>query len=107
MKIISEIIGFFLDVGIKSIYVDLDEKTVKNTTIIQISGIVKHNIEEEIKELKKALASPREESTEEYFWELVGGESHPEELVLVGMMIDKSEVVCENERLSVKLYRAS
>ena len=103
IKIISELIGFCYDSGIKDINVDI--KREKKEVTITIIGKTKKDIGEKVDGLRRMLNTPLEPQMEEYYFELVGETGHAEELSLVGMIIDKAEVYYTKDRLEIRVYK--
>ena len=104
-KIIEELTLFFFSVGADRIRsgINKDGNEIKITMQAKYDSEYKGNLHS----LEEYLNEPKNEAMEDYYWELAGsgdpGESN--QLLLVGMMIDKAEVTIENNQVSLVLYK--
>lgn len=102
-KIVNELTNFCIRIGAKHMQIDLKDTDGKTELVVQCD--TKGRVEEFIEDLKASLASPRQEQVEEYLWEMVGESESYDELNLVGMMLDYSEVSYEGNKLIIRAYR--
>ncbi len=61
--------------------------------------------EQEIKELRDKLSAERNPELEDYYWQLAGEVENSNELYLVALMSDLSEVCYDEQVLSIHLSR--
>jgi len=101
MKLTSELIGYCYDIGMKDINVNIKQENDKD--IITIQGEVLNLSDNQVKNIRRLLNTPREGFVEEYYWELIGESGG--ELSLAGMLIDEAMVSYENNYLQIILYR--
>ncbi|PAB57052.1 hypothetical protein [Anaeromicrobium sediminis] len=103
--IINEIINFLLEHNATEIRIELSE--TGNYINIQIDSNLFIKDEKIIKDLKNKLNVDRLQEIEEYYWELIGYKHNPNNLYLVGMMIDKFHIDYKPFiGLKIILYRA-
>lgn len=103
-KMVGELMNYLFYMGATDINIDFKE------TNTRFEIICKSNFEEEdapkkIEKLTKLLKSNKREEMEEYYWALVGDCDVANELSLVGMMVDESEIQYENKDIKITLYR--
>lgn len=63
--------------------------------------------DKEIASLNDVLNIQRQCEIEEFYWELMGDDSHEDELFLVGSMVDKATVNKIDNDLHIVMYRCS
>lgn len=104
-KIIEELTMFFFSVGAEHIQTGIDR--TGNQVIITMESDYAPDREYGLLHLKEYLNEPKNDSVEDIYWELAGsgdpGESN--QLLLLGMMLDKAEVDISPERVKLKLYK--
>lgn len=61
--------------------------------------------DDEISSLNDVLNIQRQCEVEEFYWELMGDDSHEDELFLVGSMVDKATVNKIDKDLHIVMYR--
>ncbi len=103
LKIVNELTNFSYKLGASQLQIDLKEIEDRLEIIFQCN--TKENVDELIVDLKSSLDMPRQEQVEEYLWEMVGEGEGYDELNLVGMMIDKNEVVYTDNKLMIRVER--
>lgn len=103
LKIISEMILYFKNLGNKNVHLDFAYDETKSS--FSISGDVSNISTEKLNELNNILNSPRQKEVEECYWQL-GGESELNcELSLIGAMIDSAQIEYKDGILKVKMLR--
>ena len=106
-KIVEELTMYFFSVGADKIESCLEKE--KDQYIIRFNSTYDPEYRNNLDSLIKYLNKPRNEAMEDIYWELAGsgdpGESS--QLLLVGMMTDRAEVVIheEEKRIEIALYR--
>ena len=104
-KIVEELTMYFFTMGGNSIHsgIERDGKHVKITFEANYDPVN----QERVHAIEKYLNEPKNEGMEDFYWELAGsgdpGESS--QLLLVGMMIDKAEIVIGESEASLVLYK--
>ncbi|MFV0440664.1 MAG: hypothetical protein ACK5LV_05165 [Lachnospirales bacterium] len=104
MRIIDELVGFCCKRGANDVDIHYNT-TNKVQTVITIVARNINVTDEDIQILTTALNQNRQREVEECFWLISGDDSFGDELPLVGIMLDKSEVVYENGTLTITSYR--
>jgi hypothetical protein len=102
-KMVGELMNYLFYMGATNINIDFKE-TESCFEIICRSNF-QGDASKKIEKLTKLLKSNKREEMEEYYWALVGDCDVANELSLVGMMVDESEVQCEGEDIKITLYR--
>ena len=106
-KIVEELTMFFFSVGADKIESCLEKE--KFQYIIRFKANYDPEYRNNLESLDKYLNKPKNEAMEDIYWELEGsgdpGESS--QLLLIGMMIDRAEIVIneDEKRVEVVLYR--
>ena len=103
LKIINELMTFLHKLGSNNINVTIC--TEEESTNILLSGEVPNLNKEKLETLVNALNTQRQHEIEEYYWNTLGDYETDNQLSIIGMMIDKSEVTFNNNILTIKLYR--
>lgn len=99
-KIISSLIHYFLDLGYKDISFDISYNSCSEI-LLRID-----KLDDNIKNtLLNEIGKEREMQEEEYAWELLGEDNSDSELEILGVLIDKIEIVDEKEKTLIKLSR--
>ncbi|MCK8817221.1 universal stress protein, partial [Natroniella sulfidigena] len=101
-KLVSELMSFYFELGIKEVQVDVEHKPDEVITCIQ--GQKEDLSSDKVDELDDFLNTARVTQVEEYYWELVGESNRSTELSLIGMITDKAEIEYEDDILKVKIY---
>lgn len=103
-RISEELLNYLLLHGSDDISINVKQESEFNKI-----KVVSRNInitKEELERIKKKLTIEKHEEIEEYYWCLAGESDVDTELSLVGMMVDKAEVIYdENGTLEIVLYR--
>lgn len=103
LRILNEVITYFHKLGSTDLYIDMGSKD--NSSYFFVSGEVRSIDDSELENLTKILNTKRQHEVEYYYWNL-GGESELDcELTLLGMMIDKVDIIYENNILTLKIFR--
>ena len=76
-----------------------------NVRIKRDSELSTITIIDEISSLNDVLNIQRQCEVEEFYWELMGDDSHEDELFLVGSMVDKATVNKIDKDLHIVMYR--
>ena len=105
-KIIEELTIYFFSVGATDIKtgIHLSEEWVT----IDFSANFLTEYKAKIEKLERYLNEPKNEGLEDFYWELAGSGDPGEtsQLLLVGMMVDKAELVSIGEReVSLRLLK--
>lgn len=103
IKIISELLAFYMHRGAKDVDMNLKEEKDKST--IYISSLMPPMKQEELDIILEHLNKPRQHELESYYWQL-SGEDEDNDLSLVGVMIDTAEYKYEKDRLTLVITRS-
>lgn len=103
LKIINELMTYLHKLGCNDIHVNMCTK--ENSTIFLLWGETPNFSEENLNILVNALNIQRQHEIEEYYWNLLGEYETDNQLSIIGMMVDKSEVTLNNNILNIKLIR--
>ena len=104
-KIVEELTMYFFSVGAD----DIDSRIERHGQQVVISFESNYNPEykEDLQSLPEYLNEPKNEGLEDIYWELAGsgepGESN--QLLLIGIMVDKADVCIEEDKVRLKLYK--
>lgn len=104
-KLVDEVTSLLMRSGSS----DIDIKIKRDGSLSTIT-IVDHNSSypnEEIASLNDVLNIQRQCEVEEFYWELMGDDSHEDELFLVGSMVDKATVNKIDNDLHIVMHRCS
>ena len=104
-KLVDEVTSLLMKSGSNDINVHI-KRDVDLTTIT----IIDHNTsypDDEIASLDDVLNIQRQSEVEEFYWELMGDDSHEDELFLVGSMVDNATVNKIGNDLHIVMYRCS
>lgn len=104
-KIVEELTMFFFSVGADNVYSHIERKGTQ--VVISFEGDFDPEYEGNLRAALKYLDEPKNEGMEDIYWELAGlGEpGEGSQLLLVGVMIDKAEVLIEDSFVQIKLYK--
>lgn len=102
LKILSELSAFFMSRGAMELQMELKDE--EGMVCIYISGSIGDAWQEDVDELTNQLNVHRQHEVESYYWQL-SGEDEFEDLVAVGMMVDKAGVLYEDGRLEINITR--
>ncbi len=103
-KISEELLNYLLSHGSNDISINIKEgnEFYKVEVISRNTNITK----EELEKIRGKLTIEKHEEIEEYYWCLAGESDVDTELSLVGMMVDRADVIYnENGVLEIVLYR--
>lgn len=104
-NIVEELTMFFFTIGAakvqSSIWIEEDQGC------IELTSDYKAEYRDRLDSLEEYFNEPKNEGLVDFYWELAGsgdpGEAN--QLLLVGMMIDKAEVEISDDKATVRLYR--
>lgn len=104
-KIVEEMTVYFFAVGADRITSDI--KRESNQIIITIEANYQPQYKEKLDCLEEYLNEPKNVGVEDIYWELAGsgepGESS--QLLLVGMMLDKADIIMGEDFVKLTLYK--
>lgn len=101
--ILDELIKIYFGNDIRDIRMEL--RTNEEETVISLHGECIFLSEEEQTELMEVLNAPRQEEMEEYYWSLVGTSNRSPQLSLLGSLVDKGTVGCDEGNLTITVHR--
>lgn len=101
-KIIDEMSLYLFRKGHTSFEMKVEINKNEQTTIIFITSELE---EEYIEKLNKYIGLKREREVEEYGWELLGESDLASDLEMLGLLVDKIEIVNENGKSVISLFR--
>lgn len=76
-----------------------------NTTEMTLSCPLAGLDPEKLDSIRRTLQAPRQREVEQNFWELSGEMELGGELALAGVMSDRAEIIYNEDRLTIRLYR--
>lgn len=103
LKIINELMTYFHKLGCDDINVNMH--TENNSTVFFLWGETPNLNDENLNILVNALNTQRQHEIEEYYWNLLGEYETDNQLSIIGMMTDNSEITFYENILKIKLYR--
>ena len=104
-KLVDEVTSLLMRSGSNDISVYIKRNSELSTiTIIDYNSTYP---DDEIASLYDVLNIQRQYEVEEFYWELMGDDSHEDELFLVGSMVDKATVNKIGNDLHIVMYRCS
>ena len=102
-KLVDEVTSLLMRYGSNDINVHIKRDSELSTiTIIDYNSGYP---DDEITSLSDVLNIQRQCEIEEFYWELMGDDSHEDELFLVGSMVDKATVNKIDKNLHIVKYR--
>jgi hypothetical protein len=103
LRIIDELVGYcYKKKGRKlQILLECEEKCTYIKIETEIIGLEQKDIDY----LNETLNQKRQHEVEESYWLASGEENLGEELMLVGVMVDKTEIIYSNNLLNISLMR--
>lgn len=105
VRITAELTMFFLEVGagIISSHVEIEGSVGK----INFRADYRPGCEDKLREMEKCLSEQRNDGIEDIYWELAGSGNHGQtnQLMLVGMMVDRAEVRVQDGFVDLTLYK--
>ncbi len=104
-KIIEELTMYFFALGATKIESCLEKE--KDQYIIRFHTDYQAEYRNNLTSLQKYLNEPRNASVEDIYWELAGSGDPGEtsQLLLVGMMTDRVDIVIRDKDMELALYR--
>lgn len=103
IRIISELIAYFHNLGINDIHIDMG--TNESNSYFYISGVIENLPKDKLEYLNTILNTPRQHEVEQYYWNLNGESDYDSELCLVGVMIDEVDITYIDNTLKIKILR--
>lgn len=105
MKILEELTMYFVSVGATDIHTGLSIE--EKRAVLTFDSDYNPDYEDNLACLEKYLNEPRNDEMEDIYWELAGSGDPGEgsQLLLVGMMIDKAEIVRKEGRVYLTLTK--
>lgn len=105
VKILEELTMYFMSVGATDIHTGLNIE--ENKAVLTFDSDYNSDYEGNLQCLEKYLNEPRNDEMEDIYWELAGSGDPGEtsQLLLVGMMIDKAEIVRKEGRIYLRLIK--
>ena len=104
-KIVEELTMFFFSVGANNVYSHIERQGQQ--VVISFESDYAPEYAGNLQSLPKYLNEPRNEGMEDIYWELAGSGDPGEgsQLLLIGVMIDKAEIIIEDDYVQLKLYK--
>lgn len=103
-KIVEELTAYLLSAGATGISIDIQDRPLEY--VIFLRSDYPGDQDQKVSELTKNLKVPRQDEIIGYYGELIGGSDVGEGgLLLVGMMVDRAEVVRKGLSIEITLYR--
>lgn len=99
LKIMNELVCFFFKLKIMSPHIDICREDSK--TRIVVEGEYKEPDYKEIRRFEEIMNQFREETVEEYYWNLAGHSEYPE-ITVIATLVESFKVKYENERLRIE-----
>lgn len=104
-KITEELTMFFFSIGGNDITFNI--KYSKTEAVLTFESNYDPKFSHKLESMNRLLNSEHDDGVEDVYWELVGsgepGESS--QLLLVGMMVDKAEVLIDESRVKITMYK--
>jgi hypothetical protein len=102
IKIMNELVRFYLRSGNHHLSIDLDITDLEGT--ITLRGCCTKVKQDTVIELDRIINSPRKDETEEYYWNLMGTNDFSE-MRLLGSLVNDGSVKYEDDDLVIKVRR--
>lgn len=102
IKIMNELVRFYLKNGIHHVEMKLDYE--KDYGTVSLSGCCAKIEDSVLEDLNQILNSPRKDETEEYYWNLIGSNDFSE-MHLLGSLVDCGEVFYDGCNLKINIKR--
>ena len=104
-KIVEELTMFFFAIGADAMESGIRKEGSQVTITFESNYLPEY--EHKISSLEKYMNEPKNEGIEDIYWELAGSGDPGEtsQLLLLGMMIDRAEIVRGQEKVTVTLYK--
>ena len=104
-KIIEELTMFFFAIGAD--HMESGIRREGNQVTIHFDSNYLPEYEEKIASLEKYMNEPKNEGIEDIYWELAGSGDPGEtsQLLLIGMMVDRAQIVQEPGRVKLEMYK--
>lgn len=103
LRIMNELVTCLHKLGAKNINFNLNEACKE--TFFTIYGEINLIDESHLNNIRNLLSTKRQHEVEEYYWNLPSDYDSESQLSIVGMMIDSSEVIYDNNILTIKLSK--
>jgi len=102
IKVIDELIAYFFSHQVDSLQVDVHYGQKQVKIMLQGTCVKKPD---DLDQLDEVLNTPRRDELEEYYWSLLGESRSYQELNLLGALVDCADVIYENQKLTVTVFR--
>lgn len=104
-KIIEELTMYFFAIGADEMQSGI--RRTGDQVVITFRANYHIDFEEKLERMEEYLNEPKTEGIEDIYWELAGSGDPGEtsQLLLVGMMIDRAEIVREKGFVELTLYK--
>lgn len=104
-KIIEELTMYFFAIGADKIESGIS--VAGRDVTITFQANYKEEYRDKLHNLDKYLNEPKNEGIEDFYWELAGSGDPGEgnQLMLLGMMIDRADIQISDTQVTLKLYK--
>lgn len=104
-KIVEELTMYFFTMGADKIESGIERDG--NLMKITFRANYDPEVRDQLSVLEEYLNEPKNEGMEDFYWELAGSGDPGEtsQLLLVGMMIDKAEIIIGEEAVSIVIFK--
>lgn len=104
-KIVEELTMYFFSIGAGDIKTEIKRRD--SQVVIYFESDYQEEYKEHLHSLKEYLNEPKNDGMEDIYWELAGSGDPGEtsQLLLLGMMLDKADVVIEEGKVYLTLYK--
>lgn len=105
VKIVGELTMYFFAMGADEIQSGITKED--NMAVISFKSNYHPDCRDKLHSLHDYLNDQKNDGIEDIYWELagVGDPGETSQLLLLGMMIDKAEIVIEDDYVNLKLYK--
>ncbi|MDL2273004.1 hypothetical protein LJC34_00395 [Oscillospiraceae bacterium OttesenSCG-928-G22] len=103
MHILENLLSYCHALGSDRFHMELGHE--KDKMLLFIRADIDGLTDERLEEMQEALSIPRQREVETNYWELIGDYGDEGELGLVGMMVDRADVVYRYGELCILLER--
>lgn len=100
-QIIQELSLFLLYHGYQSFDIGLESQPSQEVFVVKVA----HMSDELLNQIRTQIEQPREESIEQYYFELLGELDSKENLELLGIFIDSMTVTTQQDHIIIQFIR--